>query len=146
MRGIVNRIHQTTIGGLARSGEELVEIVPLDDTLLVEAYVKPEDIAFLHAGQPVKVKITAYDFARYGALDGEITRIGADTITRSERNEEEVFVVEIRTNNTMLDGNGVAVEIIPGMIAEVDILSGRKSVLDYILQPVVKIKDQALRE
>ncbi|WP_171229445.1 HlyD family type I secretion periplasmic adaptor subunit [Ruegeria sp. HKCCA4008] len=146
VRGIVNRIHRSTIGGLARSGEDLVEIVPLDDTLLVEAYVKPEDIAFLHAGQPVKVKITAYDFARYGALDGEIIRIGADTVTRSERNDEEVFVVEIRTKSTMLDGNGIAVEIIPGMIAEVDILSGRKTVLDYILQPVVKIKDQALRE
>lgn len=146
VRGIVNSIHRTTIGGLARSGEDLVEIVPLDDTLLVEAYVKPEDIAFLRAGQPVKVKITAYDFARYGALDGEIVRIGADTVTRSERNDEEVFVVEIRTSNTMLDGNGVAVEIIPGMIAEVDILSGRKSVLEYLLEPVVKIKDQALRE
>lgn len=146
VRGIVNRIHRTTIGGLARSGEDLIEIVPLDDSLLVEAYVKPEDIAFLRAGQPVKVKITAYDFARYGGLDGEILRIGADTITRSERNDEEVFVVEIRTSNTMLDGQGIAVEIIPGMIAEVDILSGKKSVLDYILQPVVKIKDQALRE
>ncbi|NVO57772.1 HlyD family type I secretion periplasmic adaptor subunit [Rhodobacteraceae bacterium B1Z28] len=146
VRGIVNRIHGTTIGGLARSGEDLIEIVPLDDTLLVEAYVRPEDIAFLRAGQPVKVKITAYDFARYGGLDGEIIRIGADTITRSERNDEEVFVVEIRTTNTMLDGKGIAVEIIPGMIAEVDILSGRKSVLDYLVQPVVKIKDQALRE
>ena len=145
-RGIVNRIHRTTIGGLARSGEELIEIVPLDDTLLVEAYVRPDDIAFLRAGQPVKVKITAYDFARYGGLDGEITRIGADTITRSERNDEEVFVVEIRTRNSMLDGDGVAVEIIPGMIAEVDILSGRKSVMDYLIQPVIKIKDQALRE
>ncbi len=146
VRGIVNRIHRTTIGGLARSGEDLIEIVPLDDSLLVEAYVRPEDIAFLHAGQPVKVKITAYDFARYGGLDGEILRIGADTVTRSERNDEEVFVVEIRTNSTMLDAQGIAVEIIPGMIAEVDILSGKKSVLDYILQPVVKIKDQALRE
>lgn len=146
VRGIVNRIHRTTIGGLARSGEELIEIVPLDDSLLVEAYVRPEDIAFLHAGQKVKVKITAYDFARYGGLEGEIIRIGADTITRSERNDEEVFVVEIRTSNTMLDGNGIAVEIIPGMVAEVDMLSGRKSVLDYIIHPVVKIKDQALRE
>ncbi len=146
VRGIVNRIHRTTIGGLARSGEDLIEIVPLDDSLLVEAYVRPEDIAFLHAGQPVKVKITAYDFARYGGLYGEILRIGADTITRSERNDEEVFVVEIRTSSTMLDAQGIAVEIIPGMIAEVDILSGKKSVLDYILQPVVKIKDQALRE
>ncbi|WP_299084572.1 HlyD family type I secretion periplasmic adaptor subunit [uncultured Ruegeria sp.] len=146
VRGIVNRIHRTTIGGLARSGEDLIEVVPLDETLLVEAYVRPEDIAFLRAGQPVKVKITAYDFARYGGLDGEIIRIGADTITRSERNDEEVFVVEIRTSNTMLDASGIAVEIIPGMIAEVDILAGRKSVLDYLVQPVVKIKDRALRE
>ncbi len=146
VRGIVNRIHRSTLGALARSGEDLIEIVPLDDTLLVEAYVRPADIAFLHAGQPVKVKITAYDFSRYGSLDGEITRIGADTITRSERNDEEVFVVEVRTQNTMLDGDGIAVEIIPGMITEVDILTGRKSVLDYLIQPVVRVKDRALRE
>ncbi|WP_170415381.1 HlyD family type I secretion periplasmic adaptor subunit [Ruegeria atlantica] len=146
VRGIVNRIHRTTIGGLARSGEELIEIVPMDDRLLVEAYVRPEDIAFLHAGQSVKVKITAYDFARYGALDGEITRIGANTITRPERNDEEVFVIEVQTRHAILDANGVAVEIIPGMIAEVDILSGKKTVLEYLLQPVIKIKDRALRE
>ncbi|WP_037312790.1 HlyD family type I secretion periplasmic adaptor subunit [Ruegeria halocynthiae] len=146
VRGIVNRIHRTTIGGMAHSGEELIEIVPLNDTLLVEAYVRPDDIAFLYAGQSVKVKITAYDFARYGALSGQITRIGADTITRSERNDEEVFVVEIETSNSMLDADGLAVEIIPGMIAEVDILSGRKTVLEYLLQPVAKIKDRALRE
>ncbi len=146
VRGIVNRIHRTTIGGMARSGEELIEIVPLDESLLVEAYVRPEDIAFLHPEQLVRIKITAYDFARYGALDGQIIRIGADTVTRSERDDEEVFVVEIRTNHSMLDGNGVAVEIIPGMIAEVDILTGKKTVLDYLLQPIVKVKDQALRE
>ncbi|WP_170574398.1 HlyD family type I secretion periplasmic adaptor subunit [Ruegeria atlantica] len=146
VRGIVNRVHRSTIGGLARGGEELFEIVPLNDSLLVEAYVRPEDIAFLHAGQAVKVKITAYDFARYGALNGQIMRIGADTITRSERNDEEVFVVEIETSNSILDADGVAVEIIPGMIAEVDILSGRKTVLEYLLQPVVKIKERALRE
>lgn len=146
VRGIVNRIHRSTLGALARSGEDLIEIVPLDDTLLVEAYVRPADIAFLHAGQPVKVKITAYDFSRYGSLDGEITRIGADTITRSERNDEEVFVVEVRTENSMLDGDGIAVEIIPGMITEVDILTGRKSVLDYLIQPVVRVRDRALRE
>ncbi|WP_170754222.1 HlyD family type I secretion periplasmic adaptor subunit [Ruegeria lacuscaerulensis] len=146
VRGVVNRIHRTTIGGLARSGEELIELVPLGDNLLVEAYVRPDDIAFLHAGQPVKVKITAYDFARYGALDGEIVRIGANTITRSERNDEEVFVVEIQTQQSFLDANGVAVEIIPGMIAEVDILAGRKTVMEYLIRPVVKVKEQALRE
>ncbi len=146
VRGVVNRIHRTTLGSLARSGEELIEIVPLDDTLLVEAFVRPEDVAFLYPGQPVKIKITAYDYSRYGSLDGEILRIGASTVTRSESNEEEVFAVEVRTSDTMLDANGVAVEIIPGMIAQVDILSGRKTVMQYLIRPVLKIKDQALRE
>lgn len=146
VRGIVNRIHKTTLGGLARSGEELIEVVPLDDSLLVEAFVRPDDIAFLHAGQKVKVKLTAYDFARYGALDGQIIRIGADTVTKSERQEDEVFVVEIRTSGTLLDADGIAVEIIPGMVAQVDILSGRKTVLDYLIQPVLKIKNRALRD
>lgn len=146
LRGIVNRIHRSTIGGTARGGEELIEIVPLDDSLLVEAYVRPADIAFLYPGQPVKVKITAYDFSRYGALDGEIVRIGADAITRSERDDEEVFVVEIRTEGTMLDAAGVQVEIIPGMVAQVDILSGRKTVLDYLIRPVMRVKERALRE
>ncbi len=146
VRGIVNRVYRSTLGGMARSGEELIEIVPLDDTLLVEAYVRPEKIGFLHAGQPVKIKITAYDFARYGSLDGEIIRIGADTISRSDRNDEEVFVIEIKTKNTILDANGIGVEIIPGMIAEVDILNGRRTVLEYLIQPIVKVKDRALRE
>ena len=146
VRGIVNRIHSPTVGATARPGEELIEIVPLDDTLLVEAYVRPDDIAFLYPGQPVKVTITAYDASRYGSLSGEIVRIGADTITRSERSEEEVFVVEIRTTDTILDADGVGVEIIPGMVAQANILKGRKTVLDYILKPVVRVKDRALRD
>ncbi|MEB3421115.1 HlyD family type I secretion periplasmic adaptor subunit [Salipiger marinus] len=146
LRGVVNRIHRTTRGSMARAGEPLLEIVPLDDTLLVEAYIQPDDIAFLYPGQKVKVKITAYDFARYGALDGEILRIGADTIQRSERNDEEVFVAEIRTQSTILDAAGETVQIMPGMIAQVDILAGRKTVLDYIIKPVIKVKDQAFRE
>lgn len=146
VRGIVNRVHSPTVGATARPGEELIEIVPLDDTLLVEAYVRPDDIAFLYPGQPVKVTITAYDASRYGSLSGEIVRIGADTITRSERSEEEVFVVEIRTTDTILDADGVGVEIIPGMVAQANILKGRKTVLDYILKPVVRIKDRALRD
>jgi len=146
VRGIVNRIHSPTVGAMARPGEELIEIVPLDDTLLVEAYVRPADIAFLYPGQPVKVTITAYDASRYGNLSGEIVRIGADTITRSERSEEEVFVVEIRTTDTILDADGVEVEIMPGMVAQADILAGRKTVLDYITEPVVRVKDRALRD
>lgn len=146
IRGIVNHVHQTTIGSLARSGEELIEIVPLDDRLLVEAYVSPQDIAFMHAGQKVKVKITAYDFARYGSLDGEIIHIGANTVSRSENHDEEVYVIAIETSRNILGPKGAAVEIIPGMITEVDILSGRKTILEYLIQPVLKIKENALRE
>jgi adhesin transport system membrane fusion protein len=146
VRGIVNRVHRTTLGSMARSGEELIEIVPLDDTLLVEAYVRPDDIAFLYPGQPVKVTITAYDSSRYGSLSGEILRIGANTITRSERSEEEVFVVEVRTTDTILDADGVAVEIMPGMVAQADFIAGRKTVLDYLMRPVVRVKERALRD
>ncbi|HKL04825.1 MAG TPA: HlyD family type I secretion periplasmic adaptor subunit [Roseovarius sp.] len=146
VRGIVNRIHRATIGSMARQGEELIEIVPLDDSLLVEAHVRPADIAFLYPGQPVKVQITAYDASRYGSLSGEIVRIGADAVTRSERDEEEVFVVEIRTTDTILDADGVAVEIMPGMVAQANILTGRKTVLEYLIQPVIRVKDRAFRE
>lgn len=146
VRGVVNRIHRATIGSMARQGEELIEIVPLDDSLLVEAHVRPDDIAFLYPGQPVKVQITAYDASRYGSLSGEIVRIGADAVTRSERDEEEVFVVEIRTTDTILDADGVAVEILPGMVAQANILTGRKTVLEYLIQPVVRVKDRAFRE
>lgn len=145
VRGVVNRILLTTIGGVAQGGETLVEIVPLDDTLLVEAYVRPSDIAFLYPGQPVKVKITAYDFSRYGGLDGEISRIGADATRRPDR-DEQAFVVQVRTATNILDADGAALEIIPGMVAEVDILAGRKTVLEYLTQPVIRVKERALRE
>ena len=146
VRGIVNRIHSSTVGALARPGEELIEIVPLDDSLLVEAYVSPNDIAFLYPGQPAKVSITAYDASRYGRLTGEIVRIGADAVKRDERSEAEVFVVEIRTTDSILDAEGAEVEIMPGMVARVDILAGTKTVLDYLLKPVMRVKETALRE
>ena len=146
MRGVVNRVHRTTLGSLARPGEDLIEIVPLDDTLLVEAYVRPADIAFVYPGQPVRVKVTAYDFARYGSLSGEITRIGANAVTRSERDVEEFFVVQVRTDDSFLDADGVVVEVMPGMVTEVDMLSGRKTVLQYLTTPVVRVKDRAFRE
>lgn len=148
VRGIVNRVHLTTIGGVAQAGQPLVEIVPLDDTLLVEAYIRPSDIAFLYPGQPVRVKLTAYDFSRYGGLDGEIARIGADAIPRPDRppGEEQVFVVQVRTHSNILDADGSEVEIVPGMVAEVDILSGRKTIIDYITGPIVRVRDRALRD
>jgi adhesin transport system membrane fusion protein len=145
VRGIVNQINLTTVGGVAGAGEPLIEIVPLDDSLLVEAYLRPSDIAFLFPGQPVRVKITAYDFSRYGGIQGEIVRIGADAVQRPDR-DGPVFVVQVRTSTNILDADGAAVEIIPGMVAEVDILSGRRTVLDYLTQPIVRVKDRALRD
>lgn len=145
VRGIVNQVKLTTIGGVAQAGEPLMEVVPLDDTLLVEAYLRPADIAFLFPGQPVRVKITAFDFSRYGGLDGEIVRIGADAVQRPDR-DEKVFVVQVRTSTNILDADGAALEIIPGMVAEVDILAGRKTVLEYLTQPIVRVRDRALRD
>jgi adhesin transport system membrane fusion protein len=145
VRGVVNRIMLTTLGGVAQAGDTLIEIVPMDDVPLVEAYLRPSDIAFLYPGQPVKVRITAYDASRYGSLDGEILRIGATAVTRPDR-DEQAFVVQIRTFTNLLDADGAAVEIVPGMVTEVDILAGRKTVLDYILRPVVRVKDRALRD
>lgn len=145
VRGVVNQINLTTIGGVAQAGEPLVEIVPLDETVLVEAYIRPSDIAFLYPGQSVNVKITAYDYSRYGGLDGEIVRIGADAVQRPDR-DEQAFVVEIRTNSNILDADDQEVEITPGMVAEVDILAGRRTVLEYLTKPIVRVKERAFRE
>jgi adhesin transport system membrane fusion protein len=146
VRGIVNRLHRRTLGGSVRPGENMVEIVPVDDRLLVEAYVLPQDIAFLTEGQPVRVKLTAYDFTRYGALDGAILRIGANAVRRDERDEAEVFVVTVQTTGAILDAKGAQVRILPGMTAEVDVLAGTRRVIDYFLQPLERVRASAFRE
>lgn len=144
--GVVNRLNRRNIGGSVRAGEDVAEVVPLEEALLVEAYVRPQDIAFLGPDQPVRVKLTAYDFTRYGALDGRILRIGADAIRRSERDEGEVFVVVVRTEGALHDADGEQVRIIPGMTAEIDILAGRRRVIDYLLQPLERVRERAFRE
>ena len=145
VRGTVNQIHTTTVGGVVQLGQNLVEIVPADDALLIEAYVRPSDIAFLHPGQAVRVNVTAYDFSRYGSLEGEITRIGADATRRHDR-DERAFAIEIRTRTNILDADGAALEILPGMVVEANILGRRRTVLDYMTTPIVRVKDRALRE
>ncbi|MEQ5778409.1 HlyD family type I secretion periplasmic adaptor subunit [Thalassospira sp. NFXS8] len=143
--GIVNQILKTTLGGVAQPGEALVEIVPINDDFLVEAHIKPADIGFLHPGQRVKVKLTAYDFARYGSLDGELTTIGADAIELPET-KEPVYPVVVRVFSRLTDGGGNDLEIVPGMIAEINILTGSKTVLNYFVEPVVKVKKNAFTE
>ena len=126
--GIVYAVNVNTIGGVVSAGESLVEIVPQEDTLLVEAKVKPSDIAFVHPGQPALVKITAYDFSIYGGLDGEVQQISADSAV-DEATNEVFYLVKIKTLTNQLGGNKNNLSIIPGMVASVDILTGKKSVL-----------------
>ena len=143
--GIVNSMKVNTVGGVVRAGETLVEIVPLEDSLLIEAKVRPADIAFVHPDQRALVKITAYDFSIYGGLEGEVQKISADS-SIDEVSREVFYLVTIKTLSNQLGGQKKKLSIIPGMVASVDILTGKKSVLDYLLKPINKARNEALRE
>ncbi|HAT2129645.1 TPA: HlyD family type I secretion periplasmic adaptor subunit [Legionella pneumophila] len=146
--GIVKQIKTTTIGGVVQPGSDLLEIVPLDDTLLIEAKIRPSDIGFIHPGQKAMVKITAYDFSIYGGLEGVVEHISADTIIdeKTDKKEESYYIVKVRTDKNYLGTEKKPLPIIPGMQATVDILTGQKSVLQYLLKPIIKAKQSALRE
>lgn len=144
VRGIVKQLLVNTVGGVIQPGSDLVEIVPLDDTLLVEARVRPQDIAFLHPGQEAMVKFTAYDFTIYGGLKAKLEQIGADTITDEDKNT--FYVIKLRTERSHLGSDDKPLLIIPGMVASVDIITGKKSVLSYLLKPIIRARAEALRE
>ncbi len=144
VKGVVKTLHVTTVGGVVRPGEDIAEIVPLDDTLLVEARIRPADIAFLRPDQEAMVKLTAYDFSIYGGLPGHLEQISADTIR--DEDGEEYYKILVRTDRNSLTRGTEQLPIIPGMVASVDVLTGRKSVLDYILKPILKGLDRALTE
>jgi len=144
VKGIINKLNITTIGAVVQPAADLVEIVPLEDTLLIEAQIRPKDVAFLHPDQKAQVKITAYDYSVYGGLEGRLERISADTTEDEEGNR--FFRVMIRTDKNYLGSDTNPLPIIPGMVASVDILTGEKTVLDYILKPIKKVRDEALRE
>jgi adhesin transport system membrane fusion protein len=141
VKGTVKQLYYNTIGGVVLPGKEIIEIVPTDDTLLLEARVRPQDIAFLVPGQKAMVKFTAYDFVVHGGLDGVLEQIGADTILDEEGNP--FYEVTVRTTESSLASDK---PIIPGMVAEVDILTGKKSVLAYLMKPVLRAKQYALTE
>lgn len=141
VKGTVKRLMVNTVGGVVQPGRDLVEVVPLDDALILEAKVAPKDIAFLRPGQPATVKFTAYDFSTYGGLDAKLEHIGADSITDERGNT--FFLVRVRTAKSSLGAN---LPIIPGMVAEVDIVTGKKSILEYLLKPVLRAKQAALTE
>jgi adhesin transport system membrane fusion protein len=141
VNGTVKQLHYNTIGGVVLPGKEIIEIVPLDDTLLLEVRVRPKDIAFLVPGQEALVKFTAYDFVVYGGLRGKVEQIGADTVVDEEGNP--YYEIRVRTDEPSLDDDK---PIIPGMTVEVDILTGKKTILAYLLKPVLRAKQYALSE
>jgi len=145
VRGIVNKLLVNTIGGVIQPGVDLVEIVPLDDTLLVEAKVRPQDIAFLHPGQEATVKFTAYDYTIYGGLKAKLEQIGADTITDEDK-KTTYYIIKLRTDRSHLGTDEKPLLIIPGMVASVDIITGKKTILSYLLKPIIRARAEALHE
>lgn len=143
--GVINRVLVSTIGGVVAPGETIIELVPSEDSLLVEAKIKPADIGFLQIGQDAKVSLTAYDSSVYGSLDGKIETISPDAI-EEEKTGERFYTIMVRTDDDALDTRRGALKILPGMAAEVAVLNGKRSVLAYIIKPISTMSDKALRD
>ncbi len=141
MRGIVKRLLVNTVGAVVQPGKEVVEVVPLDDALILEVQITPKDIGFLRPGQEATVKFTAYDFSIYGGLSADVIQIGADSVLDEKGNA--FYHIRVRTRKSSL---GPGLPVIPGMVAQVDILTGKKTILSYLLKPVLRAKANALTE
>ena len=143
--GVVNDVQVTTIGSYVQPGQKIMEVVPLGDKLLVETRVKPGDIAFIKVGDRALVKVTAYDFSIYGGLEGRVVQVSADSIY-DEKERQAYFTVIVETDKSYLMSLGHPLPITPGMMTNTQIITGRKSVLTYLLKPVLKANSEALRE
>ena len=144
MNAVVNRLLVNTIGGVIQPGSPMLELVPIDDELVVEVEISPKDIAYVIPGQRASIKLTAFDFAKFGALDGEVTKISADSISKEDGSIWYLCQVSVPVDT--MTTLGKTIQIQTGMMAQVDIISGEKTVLEYLLQPVTKIANEAFRE
>ena len=144
MNAVVNRLLVNTIGGVVQPGSPMLELVPIDDELVVEVEISPKDIAYVIPGQRASIKLTAFDFAKFGALDGEVTKISADSISKEDGSIWYLCQVSVPADT--MTTLGKTIQIQTGMVAQVDIISGEKTVLEYLLQPVTKIANEAFRE
>ncbi|WP_067214519.1 HlyD family type I secretion periplasmic adaptor subunit [Marinomonas gallaica] len=144
VKGLVKQIQINTVGGVIKPGMSLMEIVPVEDSLLIEAKIRPEDIGFITPHLPAVVKLSAYDFSIYGGLDAKVENISADTIVDEEGNS--FYIVRVRTDKSYLGPESAPLTIIPGMQSSVDIITGKKTVLDYLLKPIFKAQQNAMRE
>ncbi|ECC3555308.1 HlyD family type I secretion periplasmic adaptor subunit [Salmonella enterica subsp. salamae] len=153
LRGIVKNIRMNTLGGVVSAGQDIMEIIPLEDQLLIEAYINPRDVAYIRTGMPALVKLTAYDYAIYGGLEGVVTLVSPDTLRdqkhpndlKTNPNEAYYRVLITTNNNYLTDRNEKRLPVIPGMVASVDIKTGQKSLFQYMIKPITRMK-QALQE
>jgi adhesin transport system membrane fusion protein len=144
MNAVVNRLLVNTVGGVIQPGSPIIELVPLNDELIVEVEISPKDIAYVIVGQRASIKLTAFDFSKFGALDGYVTKVSADSLTKEDGSIWYLCQVSVPVN--MITTMGKSIQIQTGMVAQVDIISGEKTVLQYLIQPVTKVANEAFRE
>ena len=142
--GIINRMVITTIGGVADPGSPLVEIVPLNEELIIELEISPSDIALIAPGQRAIVKLTAFDFSKFGSLDGKVINVGADSVLKDDGSLWYLCEISISINN--ITSLGKKITMLPGMVAQVDIVNGERTIMNYLLEPVTKVAEEAFRE
>ena len=143
--GVIKIINYTTADAYVNTGEVLLEIVPTGSELIVETQINPKDIADIAIGQDVKISLTAYDPSKFGRIDGTVSSISADAIA-NQKTGEQYYLVDVSMLGTLYEDNGDEVVILPGMVASIDVLSGKRTILDYFWQPISKTRDAAFRE
>jgi adhesin transport system membrane fusion protein len=144
LTGVVNRVLVSTVGGVVKPGEPVAEVVPANDQLVFESHVSPTDIGFIKTGQIARIKLTAYDYSVFGAMDGTVTQIGADSVTNEKG--ESFFIVRVETEAPVLESRGKKLQVLPGMQAQVDIVTGKRTVWEYLSKPIIAVKENAFRE
>lgn len=143
--GIVNQIQFVTLGGFTRAGDALLTLVPLGDDLIVEANIDPKDIAYIEPNQKARISLTAYDASRYGTIDGKIIQVSPDAV-QDKATGAFSYIIQVSLDNTLYEDDDTEVEVMPGMVASVDVLAGKRTVLEYFWRPMVKVKERAFRD
>ncbi len=145
VQGVINRLNFETIGGFVKPGDIILEIVPTGDDLIVEGKIDPKDIAYIQPKQTVRISLTAYDASRYGTIDGEVLRVSADAVEDKATGLSH-YLVDVSIDSTLYEDDGSEIEILPGMVASIDVLAGKRTIFDYIWQPMLKVKERAFTD
>jgi adhesin transport system membrane fusion protein len=145
VKGIINRVNFRTIGGFVQPGDVIAELVPIGDDLIVEGNIDPKDIAYINPGQDVRISLTAYDASRYGTIDGKVLKVSADAV-QDRSSGASAYIVNVSIDGELVEDDGSVVEIMPGMVASIDVLAGKRTVLEYLWQPMAKIKERAFTD